>query len=516
MMSGFKCLIDTNVVIGLEDARPVDASFAAFVRSCSEYAVRLFVDGASYDDIGRDANISRRKITLSKLAKFEKLRGVPMPTEPDLVTRFGSIKKENDRSDINLLVALDAKAVDFVITQDAGVHRRARVAGLGAKVFTVEEGIQWLHQTFEPKEISLPYVVERLAYELDRSLPIFDSVRQDYPGFDDWFDKCATEHRRCWVLEIGGNVAGIVIRKDETHAEAGTRNPGPKILKICTFKVQDEYRGEKFGEQLLKQILWFAQCNRYDLVYLTAYPQHGFLLDLLGYYGFVVTQTKLDGERTLEKVLAKGPLTIADDLLRLHTTNYPRFFDGSMAQKFCVPIKPGYHRRLFPEIAVGTELPLFPVEQFGRMLTGDSQRDKTPGNTIRKVYLCRAKTTSLKPGDLLFFYMSKEEGYAASQSITSVGVVEQVSQATTFEDLVRLTAKRSVFSADELRALANETDSPVKIIDFLLAAHLDPFVTLSTLVATGIFVQRPPQSIAEIRPERYTILRSHLNLGFDL
>jgi hypothetical protein len=77
---------------------------------------------------------------------------------------------------------------------------------------------------------------------------------------------------------------------------------------------------------------------------------------------------------------------------------------------------------LFPEIAIGTELPLFPTTTFGPILAHGQER--TPGNTIRKVYLCRAKTTLLRPGDILFFYMSKDESYAASQSITTVGVAE--------------------------------------------------------------------------------------------
>ncbi len=55
---------------------------------------------------------------------------------------------------------------------------------------------------------------------------------------------------------------------------------------MCTFKVRDEYQGEKFGELLLKQVLWFAQRNKYDLTYVTAYPKHAFLIDLLDYYGF--------------------------------------------------------------------------------------------------------------------------------------------------------------------------------------------------------------------------------------
>src|SRR5262249_48328811 len=152
--------------------------------------------------------------------------------------------------------------------------------------------------------------------------------------------------------------------------------------------------------------------------------------------------------------------------------HYPRFCDGPVVRKFCVPIRPDFHRRLFPEIAFGSELPLFPAEKFGPMLATGEER--IPGNTIRKVYLCRAKTTHLRPGDLLFFYMSRDEQYAGSQSITTLGIFKQVIKATTENDLIRHTAKRSVYSPEELRVWGASASAPVRMIDFLLAGHIEP------------------------------------------
>jgi len=80
-------------------------------------------------------------VTLSKLAKFQKLRRVPVSDEAALVARFGSTNSENDRSDVRLLVALDAKAIDFLIAQDIGVHRRAKRAGLGWGMAVTEQQI---------------------------------------------------------------------------------------------------------------------------------------------------------------------------------------------------------------------------------------------------------------------------------------------------------------------------------------------------------------------------------------
>ena len=514
-MNGFKFLIDTNVVIGLEDAQPVEAPLAELVRVSGEHGIGLFVDGANYDDVARDKDETRRAVTLSKLAKFQQLRGIPLPTESGLVARFGAINNDNDRSDVRFLAALDAKAVDFVVTQDSGLHRRADRAGLGANVFTIEEALQWVKQLFGVKAVKLPYIVERKAYEIDKSNAIFESLRADYPGFDTWFDKCRKEHRECWVLELDGDIAGLIIRKNETHALACTEGLGPKILKICTFKVRDEFLGEKYGELLLKQVLWFAQHNQYDLAYITAFPKQAFLIDLLLAYGFKHTKTLANEELMLEKTFVNGPLpAVSADVFGSDRGHYPRFFDGPGVRKFCVPIQPDYHRRLFPEIAFVAELPLFPSSTFSPMLAHGSAR--TPGNTIRKVYLCRAKITRLRPGDLVFFYMSKDEAYAASQSITTVGVVEQVANVTSAEELIKQTAKRSVFSAKDLSGMAPSSVSPVKMIDFLLVGHSQPSVPLATLVAAGIFHGRPPQSIAELSEERYAVLKALLQLGFDI
>lgn len=516
-MSARKLLVDTNVVIGLEDAHPVKAALADLVRSSSEHGVRLFVGGANYDDVNRDKNEERRKITLSKLDKFEKLGKVATPPPEELTKRFGPATKPNDESDIQMLAILDTKVVDFLVTEDVGLHKRAERAGCDGSVLTVEEALEWLRRSFVPESINLPLVVPKKAYEVDQTDAIFVSLRADYPGFDVWFQKCIEDHRDCWVLELGKETAGIVIRKDETHQQAETLHSGPKILKISTFKVRDEYRGEKFGELLLKQILWFAQANDYDLVYLTVFPKHEFLVTLLEGYGFIATKKRDNGELFMEKPIAKGSIVRStDSAIAQQRKLYPRFYDGPDIGKFCVPIRPEYHRRLFPEIARESELPLFAGIERPLTIAAATKDDRIPGNTIRKVYVCKAKIRQIKPGDIIAFYVSKDDAYASSQSLTTVGIAEQVTEVTSTDDLIRLTAKRSVYSIDELTHMQPSTADPVLAIDFLLIGHLKPEIKLQRLINTGVFVRRPPQSIANITGARYDALRPMLNLGFSI
>ena len=247
-------------------------------------------------------------------------------------------------------------------------------------------------------------------------------------------------------------------------------------------------------------------------MYLTAFPNQVTLIRILEYYGFQHTQTSTNGECVYEKTISRVALTAKNqvDLLPLARLNYPRFVAGAPAKVFCVPIQGDYHQKLFPEIALAAPLPLFPQTD----LLVSTRGERTPGNTIRKVYLCRARTSSMDAGDVLLFYQSKSEGMAASQTITSIGIVEGVSETAELEALVRLTAKRSVFSESELRTMMVGSKRPVRVIDFLLVGHIDPPIPLATLVAEGVFKGRPPQSICRLEPAQFQPIRDRLRLGF--
>ena len=73
------------------------------------------------------------------------------PPKADLEAKFGAMPKPNDEVDVALLHALDINAVDFLVTQDLGIHTRARRASLalGNPVLTVSDAVAWLRATFE-------------------------------------------------------------------------------------------------------------------------------------------------------------------------------------------------------------------------------------------------------------------------------------------------------------------------------------------------------------------------------
>jgi GNAT superfamily N-acetyltransferase len=484
----------------------VAEAFARFSQLCSTHSVRIFVHEASLQDVARDKNITRRKITESKIEKFEVLRGVPTPSQSELERRFGTIVKHNDLIDCTLLFALEQRVVAFLVTQDAGLQKRATAHGLGGRVFTVEEAVEWLRQAYEPKNVVLPYIEDRYCYEISSDDPMFNTLRADYPQFDAWFrDKCVATHRKCWRLAVGGETAGLLIWKNEEPGDTTAKLAGDRILKICTFKVSDRYLGEKFGELLLKQVLWFAQRNRYQVTYVTVYPRHVTLVSLLEEFGFRRTlgDASLGEELQYEKAMGSGPVADVGSPLALDREHYPRFVDDARVRILCVPIRPAYHRLLFPEKA----------EMVRPTLFGVTDATRAPGNTIRKVYLCRSTITKMSPGDVLLFYMSKDPEYLYSQTMASVGVVVDVEQTCDIDELFRMTAKRSVYPDDELRAMLAEKETPLKVIDFLLVGHFDAPVPWKELKAISV-LNAPPQSIVEVDRAAYGRLEVYERLGF--
>jgi ribosomal protein S18 acetylase RimI-like enzyme/predicted nucleic acid-binding protein len=503
-------LIDTNVIVGLEDNHTVQPAFAALISLASKHRVGIFVHEAARDDIERDRDLDRKRISLSKLAKFQILQKVRRLEQANLEVLFGPLRKANDVVDATLLHALHIGAADFLISQDRRLHDRARrhSAELGRRVLFVPDAVQLLRTTFEPVEPLVRYVEEVAAHTIPVDHDIFDSLREDYPGFDDWWrEKCVKEHRPCWVVEDNG-IAGLIVRKDETASNTDATMGGDKILKICTFKVRPERRGVKLGELLLKKVFWFAQVNRYDLVYLTTYDGQVALIDLLEFYGFQHTATKPDGERLYEKPFGRGKLCLEDGVEAFENIrrNYPRFMTDPPTRAFGVPIKEAYHDVLYPDLKDLTQTDLFESAGLGG--------PKSPGNTIRKVYLCRAQSNLGPAGSILFFYKGKSIN-PPSQALTAIGIFEEFSVARSTRDLMQMTGGRSVYSEMQLNDWKASSDKPVKVINYLLVGYIEPAITLSVLQEWGVFQQHPPQSIFEIGRPALDKLLPLLGLGFE-
>lgn len=487
-------LLDTNILLPLEDSQiPLKSSLANFVRLAHEHGHQLVYHPASEDDIQRDVNLARRLETLARLRQYTRLQDrLPCPwNTPDT--------RENDASDNEILFALECDAAHALVTEDRGIHDKARARGLGSRVYTIQTAEDWLRRLHDLVSVQLPNVEEVSLYRLTPLLgsEFFNSLRAGYPGFDNWFRESARENTRAWVTwENQGTLGAICIFKqqpDETITQEGLTLPG-FALKLSTFKVGAAVRGRKIGELFLKAAFRYASANRLEHIFIHGdMDQHHFLFDLLEDFGFVHVGSHPGSDGRDAVYLKKHPIEAPVDnalgnfeYLRHY---FPHFRNGNSVGKFIVPIRPEYHRILFPDYDS-------PADQQMALF----RPSNTAGNAIKMAYLCHSQTKGLKPGDVVLFYRSGDE-----RAITSLGIVEDYQTLTDAAEIARLVSRRTVYSMQDIEHMAHK---PTKVMLFRLVRHFNSQPNHDWLLSQHI-VNGNIQSIRALGAEAYKAILAH-------
>ena len=490
-------------MVPLEDNRVVPEGYSRLLRKLSERFCAVYVHRASYDDVRRDRDLVRREQSLSKLAKYA-IREKSDRSIEQLSISFGAICNENDEADCHILSALYDNAVDALVTEDNDLHRRAQKGGIQDRVFRVKEMLDYLGEQHSDSNSTVTFVESRFCYQVNFDDPIFQTLAEDYLTFKDWWRKCCSSDRKCWIVRDQTLIAGIVVYNDESTNGGDGRFTGKKTLKLCTFKVSEAHRGGRLGEQLLKQSIWYAFSNRYQVVYLTVYPRQTSLIDLLCYYGFSL-HSAVGGElvyaRDFESVRVSG------DEYEWHRLNYPRLLVPPICSAI-VPIQAQFHKRLLPEAS--NYRPDVTPDFFDGLWSSGSKEHHIPATTIRKVYVCKSNLRELPRGTRLYFYASKNEELIASQSISALGIVEEFREVNTANELLQLTAKRSVYRPEELQKMFDR-GGHAKLLNFIVIGIVERPLGLEELIAASV-LRAAPQSMVRIASEASRWLSERVQL----
>jgi len=481
-----RLLLDTNILIPLQDSFVVlTANLKNFVRLAGKGGHQLLYHPASLADIQRDRDADRRKRTLSRLEQYQILEGVPdCPWNTDS-------SSPNDACDNEILYALACNAVHALVTEDKGIHSKARELGLGDRVYNIQTAEDWLRRLHEPTEVHLPNVEDVPLHSLwpELASDFFGSLRVDYQGFNDWFAKKAKEGRRAWICrDDQGSLGAICIyaeQTDEKVTDSGEVLPG-KALKLCTFKVGDSVRGRKIGELFLKAAFRYATENMCLNIFIHGNAEkQSYLESLLADFGFAGNSGSYGSDTVWIKrhpVTAPNDAIDAKDFVRLY---YPHYRQDPRVSKYLVPIVPSYHDILFPDYLSQTraqQLSLFENPQ------------RHVGNAIKLAYLCRTQTKSIAPGDILLFYRSKDE-----KMLTTIGVVDDFLISKDSAEISAKVSRRTVYSFDQITSMAKKE---VKVILFRIIKHLQSPIPFEDLKKRGI-LSGPPQSIVKIDESKY-------------
>lgn len=482
-------LLDTNILIPLEDSQiPLNESLANFVRLAHENSHILLYHPASVDDINEDKNTTRRKQTLQRLEQYSSL-----DFRPECPWNEG-ITKRNDIADNEILYSLSLNSVHALITEDRGIHDKAKSKGLIDRVYTIQTAEDLLKRLHERQSVELPNIEEVPLYQLTPKLDdsFFDSLRIGYPEFNDWFTDKAQDGRRAWVSWNENNsIGGICIYAHQQNEQVTSDiTLTGDSLKLSTFKVGEASRGKKIGELFLKAAFRYASTNELEHIFIHGdEEQHHFLFEMLQDFGFEKIGTHINGEGRDAVYIKYHPKTPPEETLlpfKYMKRYYPHFLSGNAISKFIVPIKPEFHQVLFPDCLTptGSQFNLFSQEH-------------SAGNAIKLAYLCHAQTKNMEPGSIVLFYRSGDY-----QTVTSVGIVESYETIETAEEIASLVKRRTVYSMDQIEIMA---EKPTKVMLFWLICHLNNPKTYNELIEEGVF-KRAPQSISKISDEKYTTI----------
>lgn len=236
-------------------------------------------------------------------------------------------------------------------------------------------------------------------------------------------------------------------------------------MKLCTFKVDPKARGKKLGERLLYIAFDYCVKNDLDWVYLHTFgEEQKTLVGLCTDYGFSSL-----GKYKQDDVYIK-PMKLRDDdcnSLESLIKYYPYFQDNESVQKFIIPIQPQFHEDLFPDFS----------NMKGTLFEKDQSLYTCQGNTIKKAYLCHAKIKTIRKGDIILFYRSKDR-----KSIQCMGIVEDVLFSENIDEVFPAIAKRTVYKYSDIQNILKKR---TLVILFRYKA-LDKEISNQSIVDAGV------------------------------
>lgn len=472
-------LLDTNMLIYREGEKKLDESIQLLLRMIMDSQdYKIMIHPFSIVEIKGHKDEKERDIILSKLKSYPMLDKPPIRSE-DFLLQCGNENSHNDYVDNCLLFSVQRNCVDYFITNDKGIIKKSVKLALRKRVLTIGEGIQLLNRSDCTLPVDPPaYIDDVYLYNINIEDPFFNTLKEDYDGFENWFAKRSKEHAKANItyLDEGKKEIGSFLLlkvEDERESYTSFEHPFPpgRRVKVSTLKVFDN--GKSIGETYIKLMVEYALKNNVNEIYVTVFPKQVQLITLLQDYDFVhytmKNTKKADGTIEKECVLLKR--------LDIDYTAYP-IINMVDQRVYVVPIQNEFFKMLFPESNQQLQLSI-------KYLIGTA----TYSNTIKKVYMTKSKITRLAVGDILLFYASK-----VKKELSCIGVIDEVFRAQdlkTFEEFQKIVQRRTVFEKTYLEKSYQENDL---IILFKYYLDLHQHISLSR-AKKEVILKGPPQTI---------------------
>lgn len=484
-----KALLDTNIIIHREASKVVNQDIGILYRWLERAKYTKCVHSLSVSEIGKYQNQQIVDSFKIKLDSYELIE-IPSPLQEEVIAVSGrNDVNDNDKNDTLLLNEVFVGRVDILITEDKKIHKKAIELSIEDKVFTIDS---FLEKTFSEHPELVNYKVlnvQKIKFgRINLDDNFFNSLKEDYIGFDKWFIKKFDEEAYITVNSNNGLLLSFlylkVEGKDENYTDFSPMFSPKKRLKIGTFKVINN--GFRLGERFMKIIFDNALKNNVDEIYVTIFDKRDEqkrLIDLLEQWGFV-----LWGKKNEEFIYVRYFHKITDE------NNLKQCYPFISRNKDCyiVPIYPDYHTELLPDSILNTESPEEFIEDFPHR------------NGISKVYVSRAMMPHPKQGDILVFY--RTGGYYKSV-VSTIGIVQAIKYDFENEDdFVLYCRKSSVFPENQLRDMWRYAPNRPFVVKFLYIYSFPHRINMKELIDLQVLsgVNDAPRGFKQITKEQFT------------
>ena len=470
---GKRYLVDTNIIIHRESQDAVLPLVGKLYSWLDRMSGQKLYHPLSLDEIGKYAIKEVVNSFADKLNAYEKLVPITKGDSFFEVSIPFENEDENSRIDDALLLQVYGGRVDFLLTDDKGVLRKAEKLYIRERVLAPED---FLHEMEKLNPSLIDYGV--LSIEKDKigtltvGDPFFDTLREDYgpTDFNAWLNRKSGEEAYIFKDKDGilqGFLYLKVEHKDEPFASFDRPMKKQEWLKVGTFK--NAMTGLRVGERFLKIIFDNAIKMNVDGIYVTLFEnkRKGVirLMELMKKWGFVPYCHSSTGELVMVKDMrnydnSKDPMF-----------NYPLTKPGHGF--FFLPIEPEWHGKLFPDLHLKNEdMSIYDQEACSY--------------AVEKIYVCGAKTVCASPGDIAFIYRKGEYWPKKYSSVvTGIAILQEVIFPKTEEEYLGLVKNKSVFTSDELKSFYNKNQYRT-VIKLLFLRPFNRKVTLSKLADFGI------------------------------
>ncbi len=327
------------------------------------------------------------------------------------------------------------------------------------------------------------YKWKRLS-ELNIHDSFFDSLKEDYPEFEEWYNKKANEGKQAFTYIDGDDIGAFVMLKCGECEEIFLDNktlPKCNRLKISTLKLSNRVEGVRLGEGAIGIALWNWLESDDEEIYVTVFDKHRKLIEMLQKFGFELAG--YNSRREGVYIRSKNKINFSTPY-----TSFP-FINKETPYFAMLPIEAKWHDKIFPYSELKN--------------TKQDTEEFAAANGMTKTYICFPYSVpAYSSGMPVMIYRKSNDDYnrGFKSVVTSYGTIvrfEMIKQnwicLKTFDDYNDMVGNKSVFSPAEIK-LFYETKKNLCVVELVYnhAFGAGCNVNYNTLNGKGIWKDGHP------------------------